>query len=91
MGQRLFKAMLGVLQEEVEYVLFLDIVHKLEKLQLIESAETWQELREIRNAIAHEYDDSPELMTQALNAIFSSHEALLAIYDGLKHAYQKRQ
>jgi len=91
MGQRLFKAMLSLLQEEVEHVPFLDILHKLEKLHLIASAETWQELREIRNAIAHEYDDSPELMAQALNAIFSSHEALVDIYDGLKNAYQNRQ
>jgi len=89
MGQRLFKAMLTLLQEEVEQVPFLDILHKMEKLNLIASAEKWQELREIRNAIA--YDDFPELMVQALNAIFSSNEALIDTYDGLKDAYQKRQ
>ncbi|MDX8378180.1 MAG: hypothetical protein R8L53_09185 [Mariprofundales bacterium] len=91
MGQRLFKAMLMLLQEDVEHVPFLDILNKMEKLNLIASAETWQELREIRNAIAHEYDDSPELMVQVLNAIFSSHEVLIGIYDDLKKAYHKRQ
>ncbi len=91
MGQRLFKAMLTMLQEEVEHVPFLDMLHKLEKLNLIASAEKWQELSETRNAIAHEYDDSPELMAQALNAIFSSNEALIGAYDGLKDAYQRRQ
>ncbi|MDQ7056982.1 MAG: hypothetical protein Q9N62_00350 [Ghiorsea sp.] len=53
-GKRLFKAMLILLQEEVEHVPFLDILHKLEQLNLIASAEKWQELREIRNAIDHE-------------------------------------
>ncbi|MDQ7056988.1 MAG: nucleotidyltransferase domain-containing protein [Ghiorsea sp.] len=90
MGKRLFKAMLILLQEEVEHVPFLDILHKLEQLNLIASAEKWQELREIRNAIDHEYDDSPELMVQMLNAIFSSKEVLIDIYDSLKDAYQKR-
>jgi len=91
MGQRLFKAMLILLQEEVEHVPFLDILNKLEKLNLIASAEKWQELREIRNAISHEYDDSPELMTQVLNAVFSSNEVLIDTYVDLKDAYQKRQ
>ncbi|MDQ6968119.1 MAG: hypothetical protein Q9M14_05480 [Mariprofundaceae bacterium] len=91
MGQRLFKAMLMLLQEDVEHVPFLDMLNKLEKLNLIASAEKWQELREIRNAISHEYDDSPELMVQVLNAILSSHEVLISIYVGLQDAYQKRQ
>jgi len=90
-GQRLFKTMLIFLQEEVEHLPFLDILHKLEKLKFIASAETWQELREIRNAIAHEYDDSPELMVQALNAIFSSSETLIGIYHDLKNAYKIRE
>jgi len=90
-GERLFKGMLILLQEEVEHVPFLDILNKLEKLNLIASAEKWQELREIRNAISHEYDDSPELMVQVLNATFLSTEVLIDTYDGLKDAYQKRQ
>jgi len=90
-GQRLFKAMLILLQEEVEHLPFLDMLNRLEKLNLIASAEKWQELREIRNAISHEYDDSPELMVQVLNAIFASNKVLIDTYDVLKDAYQKRR
>jgi hypothetical protein len=91
MGQRLFKAMLVYFQEDVEALPFLDILNKLEKLEFIASAEKWQALREIRNVIAHEYDDSPELAAQAMNAIFASHQDLIDIYLGLKNVYDKRK
>jgi len=90
MGQRLFKGMLAYFQEDVEALPFVDILNKLEKLEFIASAEKWQELREIRNVIAHEYDDSPELAAQALNAVFASHQDLIDIYIGLKNVYDKR-
>lgn len=86
-GQRFFKAILLFLQEDIEAMPFIDILNRLEKLRLIESSEQWQRLREIRNAIAHEYNDSPELATQALNACFESKEILFAIYQNLKITY----
>lgn len=91
MGQRLFKAILVFFQEDVEAMPFLDILNRLEKLEFIASAEKWQELREIRNAIAHEYDDSPELAVQALNAVFASYQDLMDIYFGLKSVCDRRQ
>lgn len=90
-GQRLFKAMLIFLEEDVETLPFIDILNRLEKLRLIESAEQWKQLREIRNAIAHEYDDSPQLMAQVLNTVFDARIELFAIYDKFKKAYQSRQ
>ena len=90
-GQRLFKAMLTFLEEDVETLPFIDVLNKLEKLSLIESTEQWKQLREIRNAIAHEYDDSPELMSQVLNTVFDARIELFAIYENLKNTYQGRQ
>jgi len=89
-GQRLFKAILVFFQEDVEVLPFLDILNRLDKLEFIASAEKWQELREIRHAIAHEYDDSPELVVQALHAVFASHQDLMDIYCGLKGVYDRR-
>lgn len=90
-GQRFFKTILMFFQEEVEGVPFIDILNLLEKLGLINSSQQWQYLREIRNAISHEYDDSPELMVQALNATFEAKVDLLDIYRKLKHAYLQRK
>jgi len=91
LGQRFFKAILELLEEDVEGIPFIDILNKLEKLNLIESATQWQELREIRNAVSHEYEDSPELMAQVLNTVFSARVELFQVYDRLKAAYQERQ
>lgn len=90
-GQRLFKSILLFLQEDVEGVPFVDILSKLEKLHLIESSAQWQMLREVRNEIAHQYDDAPELAAQALNAIFDSKTLLESVYLGLKEAYFSRK
>ena len=89
-GQRLFKAMLIFLEEDVETLPFIDVLNKLEKLRLLESTEQWKQLREIRNAIAHEYDDSPQLMAQVLNTVFDARIELFAIYENFKKTYKAR-
>lgn len=90
-GQRLFQYILLFLNEETEGKPFIDILNQLEKLGLIPSAEQWQKLREQRNAISHEYDDSPDYMAQALNAIFTAKDDLIDIYQSLKSEYTKRK
>lgn len=37
---------------------FRDILNRSEKLNLIESADTWLEIRDLRNVVVHEYSDS---------------------------------
>ncbi len=90
-GQRFFKAILELLEEDVEGLPFIDLLNKLEKLNLIHSTAQWQSLREIRNAVSHEYDDSPELMAQVLNAVFMARIELFQIYAKLKETYQSRK
>jgi len=89
--QRFFKAILELLEEDVEGLPFIDLLNKLEKLNLIHSTAQWQSLREIRNAVSHEYDDSPELMAQVLNAVFMARIELFQIYAKLKETYQSRK
>ncbi|MCF6254130.1 MAG: hypothetical protein L3J38_05205 [Thiomicrorhabdus sp.] len=45
---------------------FLDNLNRLEKLGIIESAETWLQLRGLKNKMVHEYIESPELLASAL-------------------------
>ena len=55
-GAKLFRKVLYDLKEIDDINLpMLDILNILEKLTIIEDANSWDELREIRNAIAHEY------------------------------------
>ena len=54
-GVKLLRTILFELKElDDETLPMIDILNRLEKLQLIESAGQWDTLREIRNAIAHE-------------------------------------
>jgi uncharacterized protein with HEPN domain len=40
--------------EDIETVI--DLLNKAEKREIIESAEVWKKIKELRNSIAHDYD-----------------------------------
>jgi hypothetical protein len=71
MGAKLFKAYLLYQGENVDKP-FLDILHSLEKIDLL-SVDDWFELREIRNEIAHDYEDNENIGRNILNSIHSHH------------------
>lgn len=60
MGQKLFKRFLESIGESVEGLSFVDILDKLEKLQLISSVDRWMEIRKLRNRLTHEYPQELE-------------------------------
>jgi hypothetical protein len=61
-----------------------DMLNRLEKLQLIESASQWDTLREIRNAIIHEYPlDTAERIENIAMAI-QGYGLLKQMYANLK-------
>lgn len=68
MGAKLFKAYLLYQGENIDKP-FLDILHTLEKIDLL-SVDKWFELREIRNEIAHDYEDNENLGLSILNSIY---------------------
>jgi hypothetical protein len=65
-GSKLFRLLLEHWRElDADNMTMLDMLNRLEKLRIIESVEAWDKLREIRNAIAHEYPE--ELKTRLEN------------------------
>lgn len=68
MGAKLFKAYMLAQGSNVDKP-FLDILNTLEKLNILEVDE-WFELREIRNEIAHDYEDNKNLAVNILNSIY---------------------
>ncbi len=65
LGDKLFPLWLELVGERQKT--FLDNLNRLEKLGIIESAETWLQLRGLRNKMVHEYIESPELLASSLN------------------------
>lgn len=84
MGSRLFKQLLELLEEDITGLPFLDILHKMEKLNLLDNAKDWVVLRQIRNAISHEYPFYREVQMEELNLLPAEIEKLSAIWIKLK-------
>jgi len=91
MGSRLFTAILNYLYEPVDNRAMLDVLHRLEKLGLIESTEMWQKVRIVRNRFAHDYANDPEKNAAQLNMAFAStidlYNMLNAIKTWFRNAY----
>ena len=82
-GKRLFKAILLLLEEDIEDLAFIDLLNRLEKLNIIESTEQWLTLRKIRNTLSHTYEDEPEEMSIAINSILDKKQSIEKIYNKL--------
>jgi hypothetical protein len=55
LGNNTFRFLLEFLKEDITGKLFRDILNTLERLQIIDSSDTWLSLRELRNDLAHDY------------------------------------
>lgn len=69
LGNKLFKTVLISLGEEVASKSVIDIFNRLEQLEIIENYDIWQELRNLRNELAHDYEDDPAETAEKLNLL----------------------
>ncbi len=66
MGNKLFREVLDRLGEYDDSMSMLDILDRMEKLELIDSADTWMDYRNLRNTLTHEYPDNKEVVIQGI-------------------------
>ena len=76
MGERLIPAMLGWLQEPHEAWPMRDKLDGLEKLGYLD-VDHWLQWRDVRNRLAHEYPDAPDLRHAAVLATIAAAGAML--------------
>jgi hypothetical protein len=69
MGNKLFPIVLEGLSEDIENLPFIDLLSKIEKLELIDTVSQWLILREIRNIVTHEYPFHLDQMVEGLNQL----------------------
>ena len=55
----------------------------MKRLNILKSKEQWLELRKIQNTQSHAYEDEPEEMSIAINAIFDKKQILEELYKHL--------
>jgi hypothetical protein len=70
MGEKLFPSILKNLKEDYEHKPFRDIIDRLEKLEIIESANDWEELRKSRNVLSHEYSSEENELVININNVY---------------------
>lgn len=88
-GDKLFKQILVVSDEQVENLAFRDILNKVEKFGIIHDRNEWLEMREIRNDVSHEYPVISEEAINALNSIFQLRDKIEKIYHSCLQYLQK--
>ena len=81
MGAKLFKSVLLSQGENVNKP-FLDILNQLEKINIIDVDE-WFEIRDLRNEIAHDYEDNDLEAIEILNTIYKLRDELKNILDAI--------
>ena len=84
MGEKLFKALVSKFEGNAEKLSFLDIIKKLEKQVGMDIANEWHDLRNIRNQLAHEYEDDAIEMANSINLIYAKKEVIEGIYLTIK-------
>ena len=85
-GAKLLRSILFELKEiDDDSVPMKDVLNRLEKLHLIESAREWDTLREIRNAIAHEYPLDTQERTENITMALEGYGTLKRMYTRLKN------
>jgi len=87
LGEKIFRLLIEEFMPSNELVTFIDKLNMLEKLGFINSVKEWQNLRKIRNEIAHQYDDEPDEMSQSINNIINQKDIIKNVYIKLKKKY----
>jgi len=81
LGASLFRKLLLSLREiDNESLPMIDILNLLEKLEIIESVQAWDKLREIRNIIAHEYPSDTEERLENITLALHGYECLKILF-----------
>lgn len=81
MGEKVLPLILELAQEPVPpNTTFAEKLNRLERIGAIPSADEWKKLRVVRNALAHDYPDDPELRISAINHFLQGTENLSSLY-----------
>lgn len=82
--EHLGKAMRAIaIEEEADVDRFGSVLAFMERLQIIDNVEHWKLIRELRNAVNHEYEDNPATLSRFIEqmlvetaALFDWHQRL---------------
>jgi hypothetical protein len=89
LGANLFRKLLFYLREiNSENMAMIDILHRLEKLEIIQSVADWDRLREIRNVIEREDSSDIEECLENIGLALSGYAQIKRFYANIKQYAQ---
>lgn len=83
-GRKIIDEFLLSKEDLIDNDTMIDKINKLERLAIIEDAQIWKKMRDVRNHVAHEYPDAPALTALYLNQLYDLAPKLLEILDNIK-------
>jgi len=84
MSAKLFPLIIDIIQEPNPPSLFIDILNRLEKREILPSAQQWIDFRRARNSFTHDYPDDSKENADALNQSFDYAPQLLKTLEDIK-------
>lgn len=80
MGDKLFPSILRELEEYKNSMALIDVLNRLEKLELLENSDKWIDYRKLRNSLTHEYPNNSDEVLEAINLSIKAYEDMKNIY-----------
>ncbi len=84
LGKKIFPFILRITNDYEESDTFIDRLNRLERLGVIDSVQNWQALRDIRNAISHEYENDLDKLCKIFNYFIEKCYELLVMWENVK-------
>lgn len=84
-GNKLFPAILMILEEEYKNKSFIDILNRLEQLEYLPSVNSWKKIRELRNSITHTYPWEKEILINEIKLALKYSDELNNIFNNIKN------
>ena len=87
-GSKIFRAYLEFNKFDIQDKSFLELLREIEKEGIVD-IDTWDELRKVRNSIAHEYPGEEDETAEALGLLIHKMPLLIAITFKLRDRYNE--
>lgn len=88
-GAKLFKSILMYQGENIDKP-FLDILNQLEKMNIL-NVDEWFEIRDLRNEVAHEYEEKDDTALNVINMIYKFKGELENIMISINNLLRKNE
>lgn len=83
-GQKLFRFYLDEIGDYRDDMSLLDVLDRLEKLNIIDKSEQWMQYRKLRNELTYEYPDNEADIVEGIKLALEAFDTTLLIIENIK-------